>query len=223
MESQFTAKDFNGFKYQKIVSSKQDVLRSYPSLKRHSEFDPSLYKKMRLSHDKIFKYVLLVYTNNILFESVPSMIKRKREAALLAGFEPHAESDTFSSDIERIIKCEEVLVNKLILKVIRLNKDGKWQQYCAFEEARSKQIEKMVSGVDSNDKEQTNVLMKNIRDLSGYIEELQNDLLNQDEQPDIIELLYENIISDNLGLRPEDIAQARKDGTLNKILTKPSK
>ena len=218
MESQFSPKDFNGFKYQKIVSSKTEVLRSYPQLRRYKEFDPKFYKSMRLSHDKIFRYVLLTYTNNILFESIPSMIKRKKEAALLAGFEPNPETDTFAGDLERVIKCENQTVNNLIILVIRFNKDSLWQQYCAFEEARAKQIEKMVSGVDVKDKEQTNQLMKNVRELSGYIEDLQNQLLNQDEQPDIIELLYESIINDNLGIRPEDIAQARKDGNLDKVL-----
>lgn len=223
MNSQFTAKDFNGFKYQRVISWKTDILKAYPELRRHKEFDPKLYKTMRLSHDKIFRYVLLVYTRNILFESIPSMVNRKREAALLAGFEPNSDTDTFSPDIERVLTCENQLVNKLIVLVIRLNKDSLWQQYCAFEEARANQIYKMIGGVDSKDKEQTSTLMDNIKKLSNHIDEIQADLLNQDEQLDLLELLYQGAVSENLGLRPEDIAQARKDGSLEKIIKNPYK
>lgn len=218
MESQFTAKDFSGFKYQRIVSSKVEVLKSYPELKKYKEFDPKLYKKMRLSYDKIFRYVLLAYTNNILLESIPEMTKRKRESAILAGFGTGKGVESFSGDVEEIIKCNIPLVNELIILVIRLNKDGEYQQLLAFEEARASQISNMING---DGRDATAVLMENIRKLSAYIENLRNNILNQDEQPDIIELLYENIITENLGIKPEDIAQARKDGNLDKILKKP--
>lgn len=220
MKTQFTAKDFNGFKYQKVVSSKQDVIKNYPELKKYQEFNPKTYRSLRLSPDKIFRYVLLTYTNNILFESIQDMVKRKREAALLAGFHVDAETDTFSNDIEKLIKCElSSEVNDLIILVIRLNKNGKWRQIVAFEESIIRQIAHLVKGTG----EATSVLMTNIKNLSDSIEDLRNDLLNEDEQPDIIELLYENIITENLGIKPEDIAKARKDGNLNKVLKKPSK
>jgi len=219
MESQFTAKDFNGFKYQKTVSSKADVIKNYPELKKYPEFNPKVYKSLRLSPDKIFRYVLLVYTHNIIFESIPSVVKRKREAAILSGFHANSETNTFSHDIELLIKCDlDPLVNDLIIRVIRINKDSKWIQLLAFEEARARQVAHMVAGTG----EATRVLMENVTKLSESIEELSNDLLNQDEQPDIIELLYENIITENLGIKPEDIAQARKDGNLSKVLKKPS-
>lgn len=220
MESTFTAKDFTGFKYKKIIGTSTSVIKLYPELKKYKQFDYKLYKSIKVPCDRIFRYVLLTYTSNILFESIQDMTKRKREAALLAGFSLWKETKTFRTDVENIIKCETPVVNDLIILIIRLNKDSKYQQMLAFEEARANQISDMLN---SSGKDATAVLMENVRKLSKYIEELRADLLNQDEQPDIIKLLYENVIQENLGIKPEDIALARKEGNLKTILKPPTR
>lgn len=220
MKSQFTGNDFSGFRYQKIITHKSEVVKLYPELSRYKEFDSKNYKG-RLSADKIFRYALLVYTNNVLLESIPDITKRKREAAILAGFNIDPDTEKFAPEVESIIKCENSKVNALIILIIRLNKNSDLQQMLAFEEARSRQIGILINGGDEKSKEATSTVMENVRKLSNYIEDLRSTLLNEDEQPDIIHLLYENIVHDNLGIKPEDIALARREGTLDKILKKP--
>lgn len=215
--------DFKGWKYEKILylSRREKVLDVYPQLKRYPELDPKKYKGMRISFEKVLRYVMYYYTQNALRDAIPEMIHRKKEAAILAGFEIIRDTGKFSGEVERLIKCENELANQLIIRFLRRSENKKFMLLCGFEEARAKQMLKLVDGIGDKEKELTKVVIENVKTLSEDIEDLESELLNQDESPDLMELLYSEVDFTNLGISPEDIAESESEGTTKEILKTP--
>jgi signal recognition particle GTPase len=120
-----------------------------------------------------------------------------------------------------MISCEISEMNKLFVRIIRLSRDNEFQQLKVFTQARSNQMEKIMN--PSIEKERTKEVAENIQNFSKYIDELEKSLANRDTSYNLLEELYSEIDNDNLGIRPEDIARAKKDGKLDKILKSPYK
>lgn len=215
--------DFKGFKYEKLLymNRRGKALEAYPHLKKYPELDPKHFKALRISFEKCLRYVMIYYTKNALRDVIPEIAHRKKEAALLAGFELNKDTGKFAPDIEQMLLCNNLLVNRMIIRFLRRSENKKFMLICGFEEARAKQMQKLLDGIGDKDKELTRVVIDNVKTLSKDIEELEMDLLNEDESPDLLELMYNEIDYSNLGISPEEIAEAEQDGTTEEILKSP--
>lgn len=215
--------DFKGFKFEKILTLKERerVLDIYPYLQNYPELDPLKYSGIKIPFDKALRYVMFYYTRNALHDAFPEIAKRKKEAALLAGFKLSEATGRFSPRVEEMLNCENEKVNQLIIRFVRRSSNKKFTQLCVFEEARAKQMQKLLDGVGDKDKELTKVVMENVKTLTKDIEDLETDLLNEDTTVDLLELMYNEVDSSNLGISPEEIAHASKDGTIDEIIKSP--
>jgi hypothetical protein len=216
----YGVQDFSDARYNVLAIGNQKVIEAFPDLKKFPEFNFNYKKSSGLDHEKVLKYVLLLYTENILRRSVPDLEKRKMEAALLAGFE-RDQNKKFSESIKTIFKCENLDVNRLIIRVIRLNNSNAFEQLAVYEEARSRQMFKLLSPTTGDEK--TKEIHENIRRMTSDIEDLERKLLMEEKSKDLIDSLYYEIENIQLGIRPEEIAEAKKAGALDSILDNPYK
>lgn len=215
--------DFRGWKYEKLVGLNQNrkVIDVYPHLKKYPELNPKLVKLPRLSFDKVLRYIMIFYSNNVLRYTIPEVIRRKREAAYIAGFNIGQNTGRFRPEVERMMLCENEDINKMIVRFLRRSENKKFLQLCVFEEARAKQMQKLIDGISEKEKELTKVVIENVKTLSDDIERLEQDLLNEDTSQNLIELIYDEVDYSNLGLSPEDIVEMESDGSTDKILKSP--
>ena len=220
MDSKLNRSDFKGWRYVNIINLRaaRKVIKEYPHLEKYPEFQEKNNKKMRLSLDKVIRYAFIMYSDTVLNQTIPELAKRKREAAILAGFTPNEETGKFAGDIESMLLCENYEINKIFVRVIMLTRNNKIQQLGVLNEARHKEMIKLMNG-DGKTKDQ----FQNLKDMSDYIEDLEKDVLNNDNSYDLLEELYSELDSENLGIRPEEIAKAKKDGSFDKIIKSPYK
>jgi len=214
--SSYKASDFKDVKYNVLDIGEQKVLEAFPDLKKYPEFNLNYEVFTGLNNDKILKYMMLVYTDNILNRTIPELLKQKREAALLAGFEIGLKTRRFPEKLERVFECKHWDLNKLLVRICRLNNNSSFEQLAIYEEARARQMVKLVS--DTIDNEKIKDIHENIRRLTIDIDSLERDLLAGEKDKEIIDMLYHEIENIQLGIRPEEIAEAKRQGALDLVL-----
>lgn len=216
MQQRYTAADFSDAKYNVLELGSITVLKQWPELKRFPEFLVNFSKELRITTDKLHRFALLLYTPNILHKSIPEIAKRKVEAAHLAGFQYHEGTTLFRKNVEEMLLCGHAKCNDLFIRASRLARNSQFEQLVVYEEARARQMRKLLEDLESN--ERTKDIHDNIRRLSQDIERLQDEILFQDNEKPLIERLYFNVENVQLGIRPEELAEVKKTGDFDKII-----
>lgn len=216
MQKRFTASDFSDAMYNVLDVGDTPILQRWPELQRFIEFKFNFFKKYKLNNERVYKYAFLLYSKNILHKAIPEIAKRKAEAALLAGFEYRLDSNLFKQNIEKLIACEYPEANDLFIRVARLTRNSQFEQLVVYEEARARQMRKLLDDIGSNEK--TKDIHDNIRRLSEDIERLQNEVLYEDNQKPLLDRLYFSVENIQLGIRPEEIAEMRKSGKFDAVI-----
>lgn len=216
MQKRFTAADFNDALYNVLNIGNTPITKKWPELQRFIEFKFNFNKRYRLDTEKVHRYAFLLYSQNILQKAIPEIAKRKMEAALLAGFEPRLGSSLFKPQVEKLILCEYPEANDLFIRVARLTRNSQFEQLVVYEEARARQMRKLLEDLNSNEK--TKDIHDNIRRLSEDIERLQREVIFQDNQKPLIERLYFTVENVQLGIKPEEIAEMKKSGKFDAVI-----
>ena len=211
--AQFTEKDFKDSKYNILAIRKKTVLESYPYFKNFPEFTHDFKKEIEISNDLVIRYSLLMYSKNII-DTIPDLWDRKRESLLLAGFKAEGNPSRFSKEIEDLVMCQYPLANDLFIRVGRMNHDDLYLRLCVYEEARANEMKRMVNADSENIKN----IHIGVRTISEDISEIKKQLLSMDNSPDLIDRLYFHIEQGQAGIRPEEIAQARRDGSVKEMV-----
>jgi hypothetical protein len=211
--TQFDVRDFRNAKYNVLAIGKQKVINSFPYLKKFPEFNNDYKEETGIENDMIFRYMLLMYTDNII-RTIPDLYSRKKESALLAGFSRDEKTNKFSPEVEKMLICEYDVLNDLIIRVGRINHNHAFMQLIVFEETRAKEMAKLSSGSNDNNSN----IFKSIRDLTSSIKDLEKELLSGDDNINLIDRLYIQIEDNQLGIRPEEIAKSKKDGSTKELL-----
>lgn len=216
----FTAKDFSDFKYNVVgLTERQVVLEKFPELKKYPEFNPKLpaLNHIKLAHDKMVRYALLMYSDNVIHRLIPEFAHRKREAALLAGFTLE-ENGRFWEPVENMLYCKYDTVNDMAVRVASLTRSTVFSRLMSYNDAIITQQKELNSSKRDKKDDKTKDIIANIERLASLIKDLESELLSGDLNKDLLERLYSHIEGISLGIRPEEIALARKQGKLNEIL-----
>lgn len=216
MQKGFTASDFSDATYNVLDIGNNLVVKQWPELKKFPEFNFNFNKKYRIPTDKVHRYSLLLYSRNILHRTIPELSKRKATAATLSGFEYRLESKIFKPEIENLLLCKIPEANDLIIRIVRLTRNSQFEQLVVYEEARARQMRKLLEDLDSNDK--TKDIHDNIKRLSVDIERLQTEILYQDNEKPLLDRLYYFVENIQLGIRPEEIAELRRSGNFDALI-----
>jgi len=216
--AKFTADDFRDQRFNVLANTDKSVLQSFPELKKYKEFSIKR-SDVGVDPDKLMKYAFLMYSENILFKTIPDLLRRKKQAALLAGFEILAKGKKFPKNVEEIFYCRPQPTSLLFVRVILLNRNPMFEQYCVYEQARAIEMEKLLRS-DVGVKE-VGEIRKNIESFTDDMSKLRERLFLGDDSSSLLDGLYYELDNFQLGIRPEEIAEAKLKGTLKQILPDP--
>lgn len=207
----FEKKDFEKLLFNVYsLPPKTRITEHFTKLAYYDEFNIAFKD---LDKDVVIRYIIYVYDKNSPFLRIDNLAKRKREAALLAGFTPKKDG-TFDDEIRNVLHCRNRDVNKMIVRFCRMCKDPLYAYYVVINEAFFKESENIMCGDKTK--------IKELKDLRESIEEListRREFLSQEESMDLHEELEEFIELEELELRPEDIALKLQKG-INPIVLK---
>ena len=223
-DSDFEKLMFNVF----IVDDKEPILRKFPVLRNYPEYKLKTHYKteankkgrkkktedeeglvpIEIDFNKIFRYIVYMYDMNSPFRIMENIITRKVEAAKLAGFEIGGRME-FPEHIEKMLQGRIININKMIIRYVRMQKNTKFAKLVIFEEAYYNELEKLKN---KEDEERTSIVIDSVNKLDAEIQNLSNDILGHDNNKFLMKELYEQIEYEELGLRPEEIAQKIRDG-----------
>ena len=133
----FSKREFKDMKYPVLsIPEGKTVLKQFPGLKKFLEFQ----KRFDPDTDKIHRYVLLMYTVNIL-QSLPNVEERKIEAAKLAGFT--LTRGKFDRKTEKLLSCMVDEINDLIIRVCCLDRNEDFAELMVYEQSYYAQLKKL--------------------------------------------------------------------------------
>ena len=131
------------------------------------------------------------------------MIK-KRESALAANL-PKDENGYFHEDCDKIIFCQNNVVNRLILRYLYLMHDRMFQTYVIYNEMYLNQSAELMR-YDFAQPAHAKAAKENLDVLGKDIEELEYKIFSGEETKKMKDLLYEESVNIFNDLRPEKIA-----------------
>ncbi len=216
MESaRFTSDDFKNQRFNVLAVKDKTILKAFPELQRYEEFNV-VKTKVKVDPDMLIRYAFLMYSDNILFKTIPDLLLRKKQAAILAGFSIENKRKRFPKEVENMFYCKPIETAALIMRVIRLSRNPYFEQLCVYDQARAQEMENLLKGGEEGRK--LGDIHNNIRKLTADIMELRNIVLLQDDTPALLDRMYYELENFQLGIRPEEIAEAKRKGSLRTVL-----
>ena len=195
----FTSKDLSKLPFS--VEEGISYLKEYPQLSRYPEFNQDVIKELPYSFDKIFRYIVLLYSPTTPLSQIADYKERKDTAAGIVGIE-----------IERLSKDENV--NKVLIGYLRMMKSPKWVKLVTFQEAYFNQAQRLLND-DTVSGERTERIIANLESLESKIEKTISDLTNGDNDENVKDALLQSLEDQRLPsqeLKPEVIARRIADG-----------
>ena len=180
------------------VVGKVNYLQEYPSLKNIPEFTGELISQISVPFDKLFKYIVLIYTANTPLLNIKDYENRVNVAMELADIKPNTDLQTEP-------------ISAIVVAYLRLNKSIKWTRLCAYYDAYYNLIFRLKAG-KSDPGERTSDLRKNIQEFGDLIDNLLTELLNGDFSPKLRDNVTQAVNDIKNELRPETIAREILEG-----------
>lgn len=183
--------------------------RLVASMEKFPEFKAPLGA---LDKANVIRYIVLFYDMaSELGKMWPDLFKRKLETAKLAGFKT-GKGNKFSEDVADMLIGLNTDVNRMIVRYVKLSPEPDYPTYISYQSMLMQQI---VASMKSTDAKEIKEIRQNITDLNKQISVLTGILFRGDDSGSLIKALYSSMEEDKLGIRPEDIAKALRDGTLD--------
>lgn len=212
--------DFEYLKYNcYTVPPEKDILTVFPELTRYPEFSLPLEN---IDHNKVLRFIIYSYDKKSPLLSEKNLTKRKMLACKLAGFE--LEDGKYPAHIESMIRGHNSIINRMICRYCRNQKDLMYSLMVAGMESFFDNISKLSAPMDSSDtmKELNDraVLFNHTTKMISALESNADDIFQGD-----VPLLYEADIieqEDNGKIKsyPEYIAALRENAELQKTFKK---
>ena len=197
--------DFENYLVDPTMDDKALVstMEAFPEFKR--PIDPAVNKA------KVIRFIILFYDMAEELSSMyPDIMQRKLVAAELAGFE-RGEDNRFSDEVNNVLIGGDKNVNRMILRYIQLFDAPEYPSYIAYQSMLMQQI---AFSMGTTDPKAVKEIRQNIADLNKQIEAIANKMFRGETTASLLGALYSSMQEEKLGIRPEDIARAIKDGTL---------
>jgi len=184
-----------------IFPKNKDPLKHFTKLKVYQEFTAPVHNLSKL---KVLAYISYMYDKNTPLNAIQDILKRKVQAAELAGFKKE-KGGVFSKIVENMMRCKNKAVNKMIIRYVRMQRNPKYSYLVTIEEAYYNELQKILEGDDAGS-------YKKARDMQKDVETIGIELMNEDNNKLLADDLYEFIEMEKLELRPEDIAEKIRNG-----------
>ena len=196
-DDQFTRLSLNVHK----LKPRQNPLTRFPILQ---EFDEFLVKVSNIKTSVILKYIVYMYDyNSPLRLKIENIQLRKFNAMHLAGVSPNEEGE-YSEGINDILMNNNEAVLKMIFRYVRIHRGSKYSYLVSLQEGYFIAQDKLSQGQVTN--------FDTIKKTQAEIEKVTTDLLAEDDMNKLRGKFLDYVEVERLGLRPEDIAMAFKNG-----------
>lgn len=229
MKTKFSKDDFKDLRYNVFLPDDVKFLDVYNELQKYPEFKIKFkytsYKnglKQELDiTDKVHRYVFLLYQESVL-NTLKTLADRKREAALLVGFEIVKEKneEKFHPYVEELLLNKNDKIIHVILRACKVIHKPHYTNLLIYEETLDN-LRRTLPIVDPTKADTIKKIIANINELSEQIEILTKKILNNNLEEVTLKNLYPSIDDDILGISPEEIAKALNDGTIEQIIPNP--
>lgn len=186
---------------------KKNLTRVFPKL-------ADLYSGIEIVSDDIILYVAFAYDKGSPLQKLESIVDRKVQAALMAGFEADKDGK-FRPEIEAVFKCENKEVNDMIVRYCRLLSSRLYSVIVAGNETMHNTIKQLMDFIPSGQGEdilsQTELklkLLKQAEETAVRMDKLSQDFLRDDNR-NLNEHLYmvSNDLEKHINLTPEDFSK----------------
>lgn len=191
-----------------------NILSLFPKLKQYSEFSKIEEASAKANLEKIFRYIVYFYDKNSpLKDDIENVIKRKIEAARLAGFvaKKEANKNVFSPIAKQMLNCQNQSINKMIIRYCRLQGSRNFSLLVSGQEAFYNTLLQLIDPDDENAKETKDkqAVFSQAKKNSDQLRELEVELLSEDTNKYLTDDLYDYVEEEarkQLLLSPEDYA-----------------
>lgn len=172
-------------------------------LKAHEDFQEKLGDDLEKQRKTIFRYIILMYDiHSPLRIMFAEDFKRKREAAVLAGFKMRKKNRKLTPALEDILIGKNPTVNKMIIRYVLGFSNPDYLRLVVFKEMLGQMARDSING--------KNVTPQNIKafnELSESIEHLQDKIFGSRESKELKEELYKTLEEEYFNLQPDMVAR----------------
>lgn len=178
--------DINADEFKKLqynvydLSPEKSVLKTFPELNRFPEFGSSFL--VGLERDKVIRYVILSYDKKSPLLSEKNLIKRKKLAVEMAGFETQKDNN-YDEPVLAMMRNENKIVNRMVLRYVRSQADTRYALLVSGMETFYENIyqitnnDKADRAIDSKEKSD---LFEKSRKMSDQLEQLADEIFNNE-------------------------------------------
>lgn len=177
-----------------------DIWKYVPMLDMYPEFKMPVDG---VSIIAILRYIGVLYQKNSPFLTIESIAKRKIAAANWAGFKRTDKGDKFLKTYMDIIAGKNDNVNKMIVRMCRIQKNPDFQQLVIYETVLARELDSLMNMKNPDDIKKTK---GNIDSFTDSINELSGKFFFGDSDTNLLESLMDEIENEQLELTPEDIS-----------------
>lgn len=156
-----------------------------------------------IARNKIISYINLMYSRELtcIKQNNKSFRAQKVECAILAKFDYDPANGRFQPEVEKMLMCENVVINEMIVEFCRDQHRDDEATLIALREVHFKGVASLMN----NQEAQPDDILKWEKS-SDALERMKIKILNGDETRTLTAALVRKIEEESLGLRPEDIA-----------------
>lgn len=194
--------DFRSLRYD-FSKVRGDLLEAFPDLAKIEGIEKIEKQYNGIDRNSILKYLILMYDPGSPI-SEPDLMPRKSMCALEAGF-PRERGGRFIKPAEQIIMLDDKLFANIVVSFVSSFHSATYSKLVAYRQHYESLLRLLMT------KGGKDVKLGDIDILEDSINDMQARLL-RDNSPKLVEALYEKVISDQLKLRPEDIAEKIENG-----------
>ena len=194
----FAKNDFSEMLYNIYEVPRNGLKKKFPNL--YTEEVSNMELKQGQNKERVIRYIVYMYDPKSPVRSIPDAMKRKREAAILAGFTLN-KSGTFSTNDEDVFLCDNISVNACILRFCINCKSGTYTSLITYEQA----LRNVMFYLLKNLPEPKHI--KAAEDLRIIVDDLSHKLLGEDDNNQLRRHLYQFVDSDSINISPEIIAE----------------
>lgn len=226
MKPKFSKDDFKDLRYNVFIPEDIKFIDFYEELKKYPEFKIKFeyytnkdgFKKLYDITDKVHRYVFLLYQDSVL-NTLKTLSERKREAALLIGFEviKVKGEEKFHPYIEDLLLNKETKIMHVILRACKIIHKPHYTNLLIYEETLDN-LRRSLPTIDPTKADTIKKIIANINELSEQIDNLTKKILNNNIEEVTLKNLYPSIDDDILGISPEEIAKAIEQGTIKQVI-----
>lgn len=175
------------------LKGNQDPFLVFEDFKKHQEF----YNTASLPRRSVLKYIVYFYDpNSPLLEEIKDSLRAKLTAVELAGFKK--ENGKYSENVEKMIVCEDPIINEMICRYLIMTNDIRWQKYHVLMQVYYRASKELLTGEKDS--------IKALTEAEKELISTRSQIVKQETSEVLLKRLQRYYLEEKVELTPEEIA-----------------